>query len=403
MKILIQCSTQSHAQAAEAIIEELNKIEKNEIVALSLRNYYGYGPDDYIKNLEWPLCILKRIRKKPKDFNIQDYFQFIFQFRSILKNFNPDILLLGDDHPPLQVAMIEESKRKKIPSILVQEGPFNPSIILNHVDPRQERNDKKNLKKRIKSVLSPLPHSNGYGHGNATVFAVMSEYYRHLWEKAGINSNSIVVTGQPRFDKLFRIRESDKNVQFIKKKEILILSQPLTRYCEYGIWEEEDYRNLLKVFNDSAKRLSPEYKFNIRLHPNESIEDYSSWWNEICTHLNVLSSNGDLYSQILNSSAIVTVFSTAAFEAAILGRPIVTVRDINKYPAIWDTIPNISINIRTVDALVSAILQIHTDESKLEKIWTAQKELIQKELAPFDGKSSNRVAKSILTFKKSRY
>lgn len=398
MKVLIQCSTKSHTLTAEAVIKELNRIEKNEILVLSLAKYYGYGPDEYVKSeLRWPLYIFSRIRKKPKNFNILDYIQFIIQYRSILKSYKPDILLLGDDHPPLQVAMIEESKRKNIPSILIQEGPFTPSMILNEINSYQNKNNKKSYINRIKSIIFQFPRSLGYGHGNSTVFAVMSEYYRNLWEKAGISPNSIKVTGQPRYDRLFLIKKLERNSQYISKNNILILSQPLTKY---GNWKMNEYRHLIKLFNDAAKELYPDFKFNIRLHPSESMEDYSLWWNEICTHLNFLSPNDDLYNQILNSCIIITIFSTAAFEAAILGRPIITVRDIKKQPAIWDTIPDVSINVNTAKELVDIISRIAKDRVLLEKIQEAQEKLIQQELVPFDGKSSYRVARLIYSFKK---
>ena len=72
-----------------------------------------------------------------------------------------------------------------------------------------------------------------------------------------------------------------------------------------------------------------EKNFNliVKIHPNEKIEDYLK---EIDQKENkkVEIKNSNLYENISNSDIVITIFSTAALEAAILDKPIVAKKNI---------------------------------------------------------------------------
>ena len=71
-----------------------------------------------------------------------------------------------------------------------------------------------------------------------------------------------------------------------------------------------------------------DFSLIVKIHPNEKIEDYLK---EIDKKENkkVEIVNTDLYENISKSDIVITIFSTAALEAAILDKPIVAKKNIS--------------------------------------------------------------------------
>ena len=421
MKLVIQSSVRSHAETAYCIVNALKKHTSVDVFTVSLSKYYSYSADSYIKQLGWPVYEILRSRKGDQ-LTYQDYKELRREFREIITKIAPDFLLLGDDHPPLQIGLIQEARKKRIPSILIQEGPFNPWIInknqpnpyLKKIDNSYVVRTNRNLDQVMsfstmfnkikvgmyssinKRIRRSPPTSRGYGYGGADIFAVMSNQYKNLWIDGGVPSDTIRVTGQPRYDRLYQLYEK-KEINNLQKKTVLVLSQPLIKYCEYGKWSTEQVKKLFMIYDRAAEFLKHKYQVNIRFHPSETLSDYP-WWSKEIKYLNIVPTQKDIYNEILQSDVIVTVFSTAGFEAILLGKPIITVRDPYSYPAVWDKIPNSSINVTNSIDLANAIQNIQLECSSYN-IDHIRKQLIDCEFDVFDGKASDRVAQLILTYK----
>lgn len=131
--------------------------------------------------------------------------------------------------------------------------------------------------------------------------------------------NKVFVTGNPSFDKTIKYYNKNNNILEQNSKVLCFLTQNHPEKLD--ILEE-----LIKI---TAKR---GFNLIIKIHPNESKEEYLKVLQNFTKSENkVFIETENLYENILKSDIILTVDSTAALEAAILGKPIIGKRN-NQIP-----------------------------------------------------------------------
>ena len=140
---------------------------------------------------------------------------------------------------------------------------------------------------------------------------VMNDYTKQIYTKANQkNVENIFVTGQPVFDQIFNIKDSDIAAvqQYFKldstTKLIVYLEQPGLNYTK-------DVENFLK----QEAKLRPNNVYVIKLHPNMLLDDEVLSTTGNCIKIRDI----NLLALLANTDIVITQDSTAGLEAALLG------------------------------------------------------------------------------------
>ncbi len=155
--------------------------------------------------------------------------------------------------------------------------------------------------------------------GYANKICVLSEYVKNLLIASGRLQEEIIVTGNPVFDRLVDDSVVLKGEQLRatnnwgSKKVLLWASQAEPQNPALPRMIEDE---LFKVI---SRR--PEWKLIVRLHPNENYR-YSVLPNGV----EVSDSAQDLSSLLSAVDLVITMASTVGLEAAILGKPVVSIQ-----------------------------------------------------------------------------
>ena len=207
----------------------------------------------------------------------------------------------------------------------------NPNLVVTTNSPRYEKATliaAKNL--NIKS----LSVEDQFGKDDSEVTVALEKFFNdQLYQKvygdyvcvlseiAKKNLNykkisKVFITGNPSFDKTIKFFRENSKKEKTKKENITI--------CYLTQKHPENILIMKKLI-----KFIEEKNFNliVKIHPNEKIEDYLK---EIDQKENkkVEIKNSNLYENISNSDIVITIFSTAALEAAILDKPIVAKKNI---------------------------------------------------------------------------
>ena len=217
----------------------------------------------------------------------------IKKIRALFAKRRPGAVLLWTDFEAFERICTLAAKQQKIPSIVAQHGIFETET---------ENNDRKWI-----TGFTPMLADRIFVWGN---------FFRKELEKEGVPSQSIAVTGTPKFDflkgKQFRPTEFRKKIS-VKESEALVTL----------IMSSEPYMQSRMI--DMAFKASknfPKCRFAVKVHPSEAKEKYVKMAEKLGKSAIVLQAE-DLY-ELMNASELVVVHaSTVGIEAAALGRPVV--------------------------------------------------------------------------------
>lgn len=166
----------------------------------------------------------------------------------------------------------------------------------------------------------------------ATKVCVLSDFVRDRFIDLGRSPDDLVVTGNPVFDKLSNFKDSlgftnsKINLQSSFKKSLTILWASQSEPASHPFHPQKVGDSFLprKVDEELFKiaRNHPDFLIYIRLHPSENVEYVA---NQLPENVRVSSKNSDLHELISKVDLVITMTSTVAVEAALIGKPIVTV------------------------------------------------------------------------------
>jgi hypothetical protein len=205
-------------------------------------------------------------------------------------------------------ALILECRRRGIPSVGLQHG-FIHRHWLNY---RHEIDE-----------MSPDPgHTGDAGFPRPTRTLLFDEYARqHLESQGRFPSDSLEVTGSPRLDALVRSAATISGDEIARVKAIA--------GCGEGrrlVLLVTKYREATAVLGALAEAVSgmPDMQLAIKTHPAETPDAYSAVAAGV-TNIRVLPADAPLAPLLCVSRAVVTVNSTVAIDAAVLGVPALVV------------------------------------------------------------------------------
>jgi disulfide oxidoreductase YuzD len=233
-----------------------------------------------------------------------------------------------------------------------------------------------------------------------TNFAIFSNHFIDVYQKAGVNKEYLKVTGPLIFDEIakYRDQKETKGEKLKGKedsnqiKEILIVTEP---FVERNFSSKEKYFNYIYFLLESLKKL-PNININLKLHPAEIyLNNYQQIIDKLrMENVKITAHKPKVLYELLSQTDLLIEFgSTVALEAMILDIPIVTT-DFHpivygNYVVIKEMQATTSFDHKQdISLVVKQILEKDTLKS-------ARNNAVKKFCSIIDGKASHRVAKEL--------
>lgn len=256
---------------------------------------------------------------------------------SVLRREKPDIILTGNDQIFMDILLIQAANQMKIPSLTIQDGV----LTLRRYNDYMKRDLKYYLRLPLKFidfflikriplryildlVTFGLKHEiQPYGHGDSTKIAVFGESVREMFISEEISPDKIVVTGNPKFDRLKKFSEKSITEDLKKKFDIppdkTVISVFTQYLVELGYWKPAQRKEFVSEIAKAVLKLDDAHLI-FKIHPiYEKKEDYHEILSKFPISHNIFKYEPS--EEILDISDIVmAVFSTIALESMVLGK-----------------------------------------------------------------------------------
>lgn len=298
----------------------------------------------------------------------------------MLTSLKPKVLVLTCEYCGGNRELLFNARIQGIPIIALQHGEIN-FLHRGYIFEKGEIND--NL-----LIRSPFVQI-------AEKTAVFGEFYKDILTQGSVYpSESVIVTGQPRYDSLAVLGDHYSRSRFEKKWEIppgrkIIL---WTTQC-HGIPDWENVLNFQAVFN-GLQKIDNVILF-IKQHPGEG-KKYSKMIRDVLANYNIdviiVPKNADTFELLYSSDIVITRHSTTGTEAVALHKPLI-VLNLSGRPDLVDYVKKgVALGVYSNEDLVPAMKKLLIDDTDLA---IHREEYIQQHLYKIDGKSSERVVEVI--------
>jgi len=319
------------------------------------RNYFAYDRPEYV---------------------FAEFAKFISMAEALLDSVEPAAILVANEYSVFERALIVAAKRKNIPCVAIQHGVVNE---LHKGYIYQAGEISPDL-----SVKAPFVPT-------ADVTAVYGRYYKELLTQAGgYPENAVVITGQPRYDRMIDLAPQSVRSELIERwhldpsKKIVLW----TTQC-HGISDSENELNFQAVFDCMSSM--EDVQLIIKQHPGEP-KRYDTMIQE---HLrkysidaHIVAKDADTLGLLAVSDLVLLLHSTVGLEAVALQKPLI-VMNLGGQPDIVNYVQEgVACGVYRPEDLKPAVEQLLRDDSCLA--WNRE-EFIRKYLYGIDGKAAERV------------
>jgi hypothetical protein len=275
-------------------------------------------------------------------------------------------------------AIVLESRRRGIPSVGLQHG-FIYRHWLNYLHEGDE-------------MTADVEHAADIGFPNPTLTLLFDEYAaRHLTEKGRFRPDSLAVTGSPRLDALAsdvtRLTPADID-------RARTLAGAGSRTLVLVTTKHREAHTVLRTFLDAAATVSGAH-VAIKAHPAETPDVYADLVAGR-TDVTVLPASTPLAPLLRASRAVVTVNSTVALDAAVLGVPALVIGLPNNLSPFVEA--GLMAGVSGTDAAETAraLSQILYDEEFRRELSVAQRAFLTRFSIAADGRAAERAAEAIV-------
>jgi len=304
--------------------------------------------------------------------------KYIEMMKQVIKKEKPSILVIVDEYGLYGRSAIIAGKINKIPILAIQHGIISPYHIgCCHTKDEILKTD------IIAPKYCPIPNKT----------AVSGNYYRNILLKSGSYPlNSVVTTGQPKYDVLafankiykkekiysqLNIKPNKKLIVFASQSDVLGTNELL-------------FRSVFK-----AVKKIPNTQLVIKLHP---LEYDTSLHHNIAKEVGIdviIIKNINLLELLFACDLMMTFNSTVAIEAMILDKPVITV-NLTSYP---DEMPfaesGAAIGVYKKEDIKLTITKVFRDKKLRKKLEIKRKDFVFKHVYKIDGLTSKRIANLI--------
>ena len=263
---------------------------------------------------------------------------FLFQrhlltgsLRDVFTSARIDCLILPFDTGMIGRTIVRVARQLRIPTILIPDGIIAPP------NPRYRLGLAKSMRISLAGAIERLVGVGGArGTSGIDLILVMGERSRDQLLNIGIDPHRIVICGSPEYDDVANVARAPLGVD----KEAVLrdvlgveLHRPLVLFAHQQLFlgrkgEQQLIRNMVGGCAHCGSTLV------VKLHPRclDSIDDWRRWaQQEGFSKRDVVFVKEDISSIDATRlcSACVTVYSTVAIEAMIVGRPVILVNYVN--------------------------------------------------------------------------
>jgi len=223
----------------------------------------------------------------------------------------PDLILLQCEYCSLGRAAVIAGKLKSVPTLALQHGSIGPCPSAGYYYTPDE------ISNRLAPQYCPLPDKT----------AVYGDYTKRvLTEICNYPPESVVVTGQPRYDvltKIDKILDKEKifeQLDLDPRKKTVVLATGMSQ-AKYGYPDHDE-----PLLDATFKALNeiPNIQLAIKVHPRDDGELQRRMVAERGLK-DALITKGKLYELLYLCDVLMTFCSTVATEALILDKPVITV------------------------------------------------------------------------------
>lgn len=227
---------------------------------------------------------------------------------------------------------------------------------------------------------------------------IMGPNNRIFFEENGVPEYKIVITGQPRFDRIQMIKTSNSKFDVISalglnpaKKIFILTTAP---FVEEGLWQEDERSTFLESIVSAIRKTDAQ--LIIKVHPREGADPYKKIANMDPGNIVVVKNEIELYNLLNASYAMITVLSTTGLEALIFEKPLIIVNFFGDSDPINYVTKGVAIGVNRKEDLTSAIVDVLYNEEVCQKLAKARKNFVYEYSYIQDGKASERVANTII-------
>lgn len=334
--------------------------------------------------LELPGDPDRKIQKKFKNYFAYDrpeyvfaeFAKFISMAEAMLERVRPAVLVIENEYSVFERALIVAAKRKNIPCVAIQHGVIHEShkgyiYQAGEISPDL-------------SVRAPFVPT-------ADVTAVYGQYHKDLLTQVGgYPENAVVVTGQPRYDRMIDLNSRSVRSELMERwnldpsKKIVLW----TTQC-HGISDSENELNFQTVFDSIS--LIENVQLIIKQHPGEP-KRYDTMIREHLRKYSIdvhfVAKDSDTLGLLAICDLVLLLHSTVGLEAVALQKPLI-VMNLGGQPDIVNYVQEgVACGVYRPEDLKPTIEQLLHDDSCLAR---NREEFIQKYLYRIDGKAAERV------------
>lgn len=326
------------------------------------------GPGDWIQNrLEYSFLVA-----------FPRAARYVQVAKRMIEREKPNLILLLNEYGLFERATVVAAKQLRVPTLAIQHGVIH----LGHkgyVYAKDEISPTGNAE----SPYCPIPDKT----------AVYGPFHRQLLTKLSAYPRShVIVTGQPRYDRLHHIRRLYPREVFLRKHKIdpnhkIIL---WTTQC-HGLTMQENRCNFKTVLQ--TMQTLKNVALIIKQHPGEA-KNYTTmiknYLVEYGAYAVVTPGNSDVYEQLFACDLLIAKNSTTIIESVALGKPVVVLNLMRDVPSVGLDFAEegVAVQVSRGESLGPTIEKLLVDDSQLAR---KRKAFVKEYLYKLDGRATDRV------------
>lgn len=345
--------------------------------------------------------------------------------KQILEEKQPDTVVVGNDTNDIETLFIDLANSRNISTLLVQDGitwgsigwkamrytygfrffitlPFRLfQFMTNKVLPRRQK---------FEFLIFQLKYGRRwkapkiYGHGNCSKITLFGNAAKQQSISEGVNPESIIVTGSPKFDKCYYSKDACYKQKICERlglrpeKDIVVLfTQHLV---ENRYWSVKQRREFVLAIVQATTML-PSVETIIKLHaPSENEEDYHKIVKGL-EHPPIICQYEPTHELISACSLAITHSSTVALEAMAMGKPTVIVNLFDDVgPLFYKESGAIYVDKR--EDILPAIKKALYNQQTIDEMRKSMGRFVHEQAYLQDGQASRRIADLIIDMTSGR-
>jgi glycosyltransferase involved in cell wall biosynthesis len=319
--------------------------------------------------------------------------------RRLIREMAPALLLLCADNDLPARIFVRVAEELQIPSVLLVDG-----LALGR-NPRYRLAPLPRLKVLLATLVHRMLRVGGLrGTSGVDRILVMNETSREEIIRHGVDHRRVAVVGSPEYDELARIERELDAIEVNRRTRDrlgLIEGRPVVLFAHQSLFlprrEEEAFiRELMNGVRACDGILI------VKFHPRsgEDLEDWRAWAARegfVPDQVVFLRDWSSSIEAVRMSAACVTVYSTVAVEALVLGTPLVLIQYLNTESVLpYAEKYGAAIAVRSPNELRDAIVRAVTDEGTRAALRQNAQTALVSELGGFDDRSLERSCGEIL-------